>query len=348
MNHRVDTLIVGFGLAGLAYAETLLRAKKSFHIIDADFSGSSAIAAGIYNPTVLKRFNLTWRGDEFHRVALPFYRMIAQRLKLKIDYPASIYKLFSHPADHNRWIEAADRPRLAPFLSAQINQDTLQGVYTPLGYGKVNQCGRIDTSKLIHHYRSSRADNFTQTTFDYSKLSLHPMGIEYEHITAKHLVFCEGFALKNNPYFNALPMVGSKGQILLIRSPQLKSKNILKGPLFIAPLGDDLYWAGATFEQDDKSLHTTTAGREELIAKINRMISVPYTVEKQLTHIRPTVVDRRPLLGTHHTHKQLHLLNGLGSRGVLTAPQAAQWLYAAINAGNPIPKEADINRFDYA
>lgn len=345
MEHRVDTLIVGFGLAGLAYAETLFQAKKSFHVIDADFSGSSEIAAGIYNPTVLKRFNLTWRGDNFHRTALPFYDRIATRLKQKFDYPASIYKLFTHPGDHNRWTVAADRSGLTPFLEAKIYNDSLNGVHTPLGYAVVNQCGRIDTRKLIQTYRKQLASHFTQKTFDYSKLTIHTDGIAYEQISAKHIVFCEGFAMKNNPYFNTLPMVGSKGQILLIRSPQLQSKRILKGPIFIAPLGEDLYWAGATFEQEDKTVNKTAAGRRELEKKIKRMISVPYTIEEQLTHIRPTVVDRRPLIGTHKKHQRLHLLNGLGSRGVLMAPQAAQWLYAYITKGDPFPKEANINRF---
>ena len=38
----------------------------------------------------------------------------------------------------------------------------------------------------------------------------------------------------NNPYFKQLPLVGSKGQILIIKAPELKSQAILKGPIFIA------------------------------------------------------------------------------------------------------------------
>ena len=78
---QVDTLIVGFGLAGLAYAETLRKNQRTFHVIDQALGGSSVIAAGIYNPTVLKRFNMTWHGEEFHSFSLPFIS------KLKSDYP---------------------------------------------------------------------------------------------------------------------------------------------------------------------------------------------------------------------------------------------------------------------
>ena len=69
-------LIVGLGLAGLTYAEQLNRKGLSFHIIDSGSGGSSQIAAGIYNPTVLKRFSLSWNGDVFHSYALPFYKKL--------------------------------------------------------------------------------------------------------------------------------------------------------------------------------------------------------------------------------------------------------------------------------
>jgi len=125
----------------------------------------------------------------------------------------------------------------------------------------------------------------------------------------------------------------------------LKSKAILKGPIFIAPLGNNLYWAGASFEQHDKTMNPTEKGRDWILSKIDKMISVPYTVHKHITHIRPTVVDRRPLLGQHQIHKNLFLFNGLGSRGVLTAPLAAKWLYNSIENNISLIEEVDIKRF---
>ena len=75
------------------------------------------------------------------------------------------------------------------------------------------------------------------------------------------------------------------------------------------------------------------------------MIDAPYTIEKHISYIRPTVKDRRPLLGAHPQHKQLYLFNGLGSRGVLTAPLASNWLYAFIEEGKSLPAAVDIDRF---
>ena len=343
---QVDTLIVGFGLAGLAYAETLRQHHQSFHIVDQAKGGSSVIAAGIYNPTVLKRFNLTWKGDEFHTAALPFYKVIEKRLSKQFIYPYPILKLFSQAADHNQWSVASDREDMSNFLDPKINKDVFKGIKSPLGYAIVNQCGRVDTTALIQAYASGISTHITQTLFDHSEMKVSSSQITYEDITAKRVVFCEGYAMVHNPFFNQLPLVGSKGQILIINAPELKLESILKGPIFIAPLGNDKYWAGASFEQEDKSLSITEEGARLLQDKIDRMIDVPYTVEKHITHIRPTVKDRRPLLGTHDQYPNVHLLNGMGSRGVLTAPSAAKWLFNHIKGQENLPKEVDINRFE--
>lgn len=343
---KVDTLIVGFGLAGLAYAETLRQHNRSFHVIDAAKGGSSLIAAGIYNPTVLKRFNMTWKGQELHAFSLPFYQAIEERLSLKVLHSHPIHKLFGQLSDQNHWMVAADRPGLSHFLSPSIVHTPIEGVHTPFGYAMVDHCGRLDTTALIQGYKASIADDLSTTYFDYDLLKIDANAVSYEGFQAKHIVFCEGYAMVNNPFFDQLPIVGSKGQILIIHAPELKQEAILKGPIFIAPLGNDCYWAGASFEQEDKSRSTTKEAEQWLRDKVERMVKVPYKVVKHIAHIRPTVKDRRPLLGTHKHHPNVHLFNGMGSRGVLTAPTAAKWLFDAINGQHPLPKEVNINRFE--
>ena len=75
------------------------------------------------------------------------------------------------------------------------------------------------------------------------------------------------------------------------------------------------------------------------------MISCSYEVVQQRAGIRPTVVDRRPLVGQHEIHKNLYVMNGLGSRGVLIAPSIAKDIIAHIEDDIALPKEIDINRF---
>jgi glycine/D-amino acid oxidase-like deaminating enzyme len=51
------------------------------------------------------------------------------------------------------------------------------------------------------------------------------------------------------------------------------------------------------------------------------------------------------LVGQHRVHKNLYILNGLGSRGVLVAPTVAKNLIDFIEKGLALPKAIDLNRF---
>jgi glycine/D-amino acid oxidase-like deaminating enzyme len=65
----------------------------------------------------------------------------------------------------------------------------------------------------------------------------------------------------------------------------------------------------------------------------------------QVVGIRPTVKDRRPLVGVHRKHKSILVLNGLGTRGVMIGPYAAKALYDFVEHHQPLDLEIDINRF---
>ena len=62
--------------------------------------------------------------------------------------------------------------------------------------------------------------------------------------------------------------------------------------------------------------------------------------------IRPTVADRRPLVGEHPKEKNMYVLNGFGSRGVLIAPFASEQLYHHIENKTALSEEIAIHRFE--
>ena len=84
--------------------------------------------------------------------------------------------------------------------------------------------------------------------------------ISYKGVSANHIVFCEGFGLKENPFFNYLPMREAKGELLTIYAPDLKIDYLIKSAVFVLPIGDDLYKIGATFNWEDKTKLPTQRG----------------------------------------------------------------------------------------
>ena len=57
------------------------------------------------------------------------------------------------------------------------------------------------------------------------------------------------------------------------------------------------YKVGATFNHKDKTSIPSKEGKEELIEKLKKVITVPYSIVEQSAGIRPAVKDRRPLVG---------------------------------------------------
>ncbi|MGI9546400.1 MAG: NAD(P)/FAD-dependent oxidoreductase, partial [Flavobacteriaceae bacterium] len=208
--------------------------------------------------------------------------------------------------------------------------------------------GRIDTRALVEHYQEYlwKSGFLVREKFDYSALEPGRDEVNYGRLRAKRIVFATGIGLRENPYFNYLPLQGTKGELLTIRAPQLKELSVIKSSVFIIPLGDDLYSVGATYNWKDKSNEPTVEARKELLDKLHSFLRCDYELLDQIAGIRPTVADRRPLVGRHPVYTNLFVLNGFGSRGVMIGPYAAGGLFAFIQKQIPLPSEMDVQRFD--
>ena len=325
---------MGFGLAGCAYALQLKRHQKSFVIFNDNTASASSMAAGIINTVVLKRYTRVWKAATFLEYAQAFYQHFEKEYKVNVFAPATIKRFFSSIGEQNQWSEASGKEWLKSYLKPEIHMTTTPNIYNPNGYGEVKNGFRLDIQKMQRSFKQSLdKECFFETSFDYAALKIEENNVMYKDIKAVNVVFCEGFGLTQNPFFNYLPLVGNKGEILIIKAPDLKEQDVLKaGGIFIAPLKKDFFWVGATFNWDDKTMTTTAKGRTWLEDQLNTLIKMPYEVIKHLAGMRPTVVDRRPLLGQHPVHKSLYVFNGLGTRGALMAPLLSEELFHFITA----------------
>ena len=344
---QVDYIIVGLGLAGLAFTKELEKNKKSYLVFEDYSQNSSIVAGGIYNPVVLKRFTPVWNASEQLEIALPFYEDLEIQFNKKYHFPIAIYRIFKSVEEQNNWFAACDNPGLSKYMSTKLINEKHEGVLADFGYGKLLNTGRIDTKTLLEDYRDYLLNRelIRNESFQYSELKIIENGLEYKDIKASKIVFCEGFGLKNNPYFNELPMQEAKGELITIHAPNLNVDFLIKSALFVLPLGDNLYKIGATFNWKDKTQLPTEEGKNELTTKLGSFINVPYKIVEHIAGIRPTVKDRRPLVGKHPKYPNLAVLNGLGTRGVMIAPTVAKALYNHLENGIELEKEISIARF---
>lgn len=344
---QVDYIVVGIGLAGISFCEQLKANGKTFVVFDNASQLSSTVAGGLYNPVVLKRFTAVWKCEEQLAQALPMYEQLESELHIKLDYKLPVYRKFASLEEQNDWFTSSDKPVLSQYLSSQIVKNTNNFVEAPFGFGEVLESGRIDVKTLIYAYKKQLQENnqLVENRFDYSQLTSIEKGIKYNNFEAKHIVFAEGFGIKDNPYFNNLPLNPAKGELLIIHAPELKIDYVLKAGAFLIPLGDDHYIVGATYEWKDLTNQPTNEAKEALLEKLQKIITCPFTIVNQVAGVRPTVKDRRPLAGRHSEYKNMYVLNGLGTRGVMIGPYVASQLYNFIEKEIPLEAEIDIKRF---
>ncbi|MFY9243224.1 MAG: FAD-binding oxidoreductase [Polaribacter sp.] len=345
---KVDYIIVGLGLAGLAFAEELVAAKKTFMVFEDVSQTSSLVAGGVYNPVILKRFTLAWNAKEQLEIAMPFYQKLEEKFNTKFDEKFATKKVFKSIEEQNNWFEALDKPELNTYLDAKIDHQKRDAILGDFGYGNVKETGWINTKKLINTYRdyleSESIIRFEK--FEHELIKFRKDNLEYKDISVGKIVFCEGFGMTKNLFFNYLPLNEVKGELIIIHTPELKINFQLKSSLFVFPLGNDLYKVGATFNWDDKTSNITEEAKNELIEKLKKVISVPYKILDQTAGIRPTVRDRRPLVGVQPAYPNLAILNGLGTRGVMIAPTVAKQLFNHLENNTDLDPEINIKRFE--
>jgi glycine/D-amino acid oxidase-like deaminating enzyme len=345
---KVDYIIVGLGLAGLAFAEELIQENKSFLVFEDDSQTSSLVAGGVYNPVILKRFTPVWNAKQQLEIALPFYERLEKKFQTQFDQKFIIKKAFKSVEDQNNWFAASDKPLLVDYIDPEIDHQNKTGVFGDFGFGNVNHAGRIDTKKLVNFYRDYLKEegkiHFEQ--FEHQKLKINDLQLEYKGIITNTIVFCEGFGMKQNLFFNYLPLNEVKGELITIHAPNLNINFLLKSTLFVLPLGNHVYKVGATFNWKDKTSKPSEEGKSELVEKLKKVIDVPYKIMSQTAGVRPTVRDRRPLIGKHPAYPNLAILNGLGTRGVMIAPTVAKQLFHHLEKGEELDPVTGIQRFE--
>lgn len=343
----LDYLIVGSGLAGISFAEVALKNNKTILLVDNKSQHSSRVAGGLYNPVILKRFSEVWNSQEQLVLMNEFYNTVEAKLQTKFNFKMPILRKFFSIEEQNNWFAASDKMNLAPFLSNKLITDKFTSIESPYDYGEVLHTGYVNTALLLDKYQEYLIQNnlLLDESFDTNLIEFVDSGVQYKNTKARHIIFAEGFGMHKNPFFNYLPLDGTKGELFVIKAPNLNLDLIVNTSVFILPLGDHLFKVGATYNWSDKTDAPTEEGKQELLDRIKEIITCDFEIVKHFGGVRPTVADRRPLLGTHEVHKSLHILNGLGTRGVMLGPAMAKALYDYIENQIPLDREADIKRF---
>ena len=341
-------LIVGQGIAGSLLGYEMYKAGINFTIIsNPDIKKASDVAAGMYNPLVFKRLTKSWMVDQVLPVMTNMYQNLEEELGEQFLFPMDIVKPLLED-EIKMWEERIFDGDFSEYMDENNDGSFLSGLKNFNLFGKVTQSGHVNLSKLLHDLRNffDSKGLLKEANFEYKDLGFINGNITWQGITARTIVFCEGHHAAKNPYFKSIAFRPTKGELLEIECEGLKEDNIINKNLFILPVGNHRFKVGATYDWKDNSEEVTSGGKTNLLDRLDKIIDAPYTVHNHWAGIRPTISDRRPVLGVHPHHDSIAIFNGLGTKGVMLAPYfAKEMVQFLLFKDYKIDKDVDIRRF---
>lgn len=341
---NVDYIIVGDGYAGLFLAHQLIKNNKSFVIFSEGRKSASQISAGIINPVVLKKFTTFWKAQEQIDFLKDSLKEIESYSGKNYLISAPIHRIFHDENEQNLWLKKSGNEELSAFLDKNFAR--LNEVKNDFQTGKVNQSARLNVngffSGLFSYFEKN--DHLISERFDYDKLN--PSESVYKDISFKNIIFCEGMGVKDNPYFSEIAVVPNKGHHIKVKLSQPIPENItIKKKHFLFPTGNGLYFYGGTYDREQLHQHIDDSAVTQLVNGLSEFYPYDFEVEEVHFGFRPTVKDRRPIIGRHETLNNLYVFNGMGARGILNGCYFSKDLFRFIEEGIPLHPEVSLARF---
>ncbi|HMM46243.1 MAG TPA: FAD-binding oxidoreductase [Candidatus Macondimonas sp.] len=342
----IDTLIVGRGLAGTLLAFELARAGQRVMIADRHSpAAASRATGGLMNPLTGPR--LSPLPDLVRRcsAARAYYERLSRQLCHPLVTPLPIWRICRDAQERDRAIQGAH-----PCRGDWRDEVPVKGLNAPFGAFPVHHGWRLDVSALcsIVGRHNGPAVHVGSASFDWGEKRSPLAPPRWRGHAVGAIVSCEGVEVLRNPFWRDLPLLPDGGESLLIRL-DVDLQGAISAGITLVPVGGDRYWLGATHQPGQISAGPTGAGRTALLQSLTLLLDKPWDVRvvRQRAGTRVAPPDREPVVGRHPRWPWLWIFNGLGSRGILRAPEAAEQLAAHMTRGTPLSAHLDVARYGH-
>lgn len=344
----LDFIIIGQGIAGSCLAHQLLDAGKKILVIDkTEANNCSKVAAGIINPITGKRLTKTWMAETLFPFAEQFYKSLEKTAHRTFWHTREIIRPANDVEQLNDALSRINDGFLGDYLCYQEHDQNLdQQIKATLGYYRINSGGYLDVPAFLDYTRDVliSKNSFSDDWVNENDLKIENDFFSIHGLQAKQIIIATGhFQLTSMP-FSYLPLNPTVGEMIKLKTTNIDPNYLYSKNSFLLSKKEGEFIAGATFGRD-LSQTITPEGKVFMVDKMKDLIKDDFEIIDHYYGIRPTVNDRKPLVGEHPSIKNLFILNGLGAKGVTQGPYFAQELVNSILYKKEITKEADIKRY---
>ena len=216
-----------------------------------------------------------------------------------------------------------------------------------LGWGAIHSCLLVNVEKLLNAWRVwlKKNNHLRHESFVFSELKETDERITYSGDHFRYIIFCDGAASAQNPYFDKLPFALNKGEGMLVEISGLPAGQVFKKGMNLVPYSENIFWLGSSYEWTFDNDQPSEIFRKNAENWLNYNLKAPFKILEHFAAIRPATLERRPFVGLHPFHPRVGILNGLGTKGCSLAPYFARQLVDKLTGRGKINPLADLSRF---
>lgn len=362
---ETDFTILGAGIAGLMVADELIARNKTVVLVDVNQFGDGASFAPrvLVNPATGRRAKMAWKAKECIDSAKEIFDRISDQSKLEfyskngVLRPGLIKKMgkdfkkapdkYDWPsADWIQWHEKEDLENKYPYLS-----DTFGGLYISEGY-TINS--RLFLDALHQQLKANGLKSIFNESYSIVTDNKGNHNIFLKNgdcIQTSQIIFAVGAGISKFDEWSYLPLERVKGQTLTIefeRPLSLTHSISSMGYFAFDPNFPNQLVVGSTYEHSFENESIDEKGKEYLLKKLDKTLpgfSASISKMTQWSGVRVTTQDHQPVVGTHHNHNKMHVITGLGSKGMIYSKYLSIELCDHLLDQKPISKEVSADRF---
>ncbi len=324
-------LIIGQGIAGTLLGYALWKQGRSFIVIDEPHGlpKASLVAGAVINPVNVNRWTMVADHQHYISTALKTYSSMEETLGMALM--ETMPMLVFHKDEAKGRLYSKKQLLLPAYIQQPAGADitlTQQFFSNKYGMGKVNPVWKIHAPQLLSawsHFLNSKG-LLIQEHFNIAECRINEQGIHYKAISAEKIIFCEGAAAINNPFFATLPFTKNRGEALLLSAPGLPAGYIYHYGIRLVPAAEGLFWCGSNYRWQFNNLLPDKNWRIQTEATLRQWLSLPFEVVDHVVAERPTTAGQQFLTGTHPAMPSVAIFNGLGTKGFSCGPALAQAL----------------------
>ncbi|MEL0026225.1 MAG: FAD-dependent oxidoreductase, partial [Schleiferiaceae bacterium] len=194
MQKHVDYIIVGGGISGCVLSYTLMKYGASVVVFDLPENNKcSNVAAGLWNPVVLKRMKKVWKADEMMGELHAVYPDMERWTASQFFDPIAIRRVFHNAGEQNTWMELCDSPAFSSYLEDSISP-LPKGVVGEFESGQMKSTGRLNVLGFIEavHTALRKEESFREERFDWNAVVRDSEGVDYHDLRAHAVISCQG------------------------------------------------------------------------------------------------------------------------------------------------------------